>query len=91
MLWYITNLLLTFSFLLYYTLHCCYIDPGQCEEGSVRLADGVIEQEGRVEVCVHGVWGSVCDDGWDKTDGLVVCSQMGYPRAGYKSVLVEIL
>ena len=40
-----------------------------------------------MEVCVHGVWGSVCDDGWDKTDGLVVCSQMGYPRAGYKSAL----
>ena len=27
----------------------------QCEEGSVRLADGVIEQRGPVEVCVHGV------------------------------------
>ena len=77
MLWYITNLLLTFLYYIDAT-----IDPGQCEEGSVRLADGVIEQEGRVEVCVHGVWGSACDDGWDKTDGLVVCSQMGYPRAG---------
>ena len=74
MLWYIINLLLTFP---YYIV--AIIDPGQCEEGSVRLADGVIEQEGRVEVCVHGVWGSVCDDGWDKIDGLVVCSQMGYP------------
>ena len=55
----------------------------------MRLADGVIEQEGRVEVCVHGVWGSVCNDGWDKIDGLVVCSQIGYPRAGYKLVLVK--
>ena len=41
MLWYVTNLQLSFS---YYIV--AIIDPGQCEEGSVRLADGVIEQEG---------------------------------------------
>ena len=39
------------------------VDPGQCEEGSIRLADGIIEQEGRLEVCVNEVWGSVCDEG----------------------------
>ena len=50
-------------------------------DGSVQLVDG-IEQEGRVEVCVNGVWGSVCGEGWDRTDALVVCIQMGFPKLG---------
>ena len=36
--------------------------------------------EGRVEICMDHVWGSICDDGWDTYDANVVCSQMGlYP------------
>ena len=60
------------------------VDPGQCEEGSIRLADGIIEQEGRLEVCVNEVWGSVCDEGWDKTDAHVICQQLGYSDLGMK-------
>ena len=56
----------------------CSLEPGECSEGSIRLTDGVVEQEGRVEVCVNGVWGSVCDNGWDTTDAYVVCQQLGY-------------
>ena len=58
------------------------VDPGVCNEGSVRLYDGIIENEGRLEFCVNGVWGSVCDDGWDKTDAHVACIQLGYPELG---------
>ena len=53
-----------------------------CTDGSIRLADGIIENEGRVEVCVDGVWGTICDQGWDKTDAHVVCTQMGHPELG---------
>ena len=59
-----------------------FIDPGVCTNGAVRLADGIIDQEGRVEVCVEGVWGSICDSGWDKTDAHVICQQLEYAELG---------
>ena len=58
------------------------VDSGSCEEGAVRLVDGTIDGEGRVEVCHDGVWGSICDEGWDKTDTHIVCLQLGYARTG---------
>ena len=33
---------------------------------------------GRVEICIHNVWGSVCDDGWNRADANVACGQLGY-------------
>ena len=50
-------------------------------EGMVRLV-GPIQQEGRVEVCSNGVWSSICDQNWDKTDAHVICQQMGYAELG---------
>ena len=49
-----------------------------CPEGAVRLADGQIEQEGRVEVCLGGVWGLICRYGWNPVDAYVACKQLGY-------------
>ena len=45
------------------------------------MADGPVESAGRVEICVSGVWGTVCDStdhGWDVNDARVVCRQLGY-------------
>lgn len=59
-----------------------YLDQEQCEEGAARLTGGPIAQEGRLEVCINGVWGSVCSTGWDNTDAFVTCKQLGYGNAG---------
>ena len=52
-----------------------------CTNGTVRLVDGPVQSAGRLEVCIHGVWGRIC--GYDQY-GLfgnysrVVCRQLGY-------------
>ena len=48
----------------------------------MKLAGGQLENEGRVEVCLEGRWGTVSDDGWSTADAKVVCRQLGHSTRG---------
>ena len=48
-----------------------------CSNGVIRLADGLTEHEGRVEICYDNHWGAVCGNSWDASEANVVCRQLG--------------
>jgi hypothetical protein len=54
-----------------------------CTDGDVQLAgDTRYDSFGRVEVCVDGVWGKVCNEQWTNEDASVLCRQLGFSPYG---------
>ena len=56
----------------------------------MRLVDGTDEFSGRVEVCIGGAWGTVCDDEWDTREAAVVCRLLGFSSNGKNLTLVNL-
>ena len=64
--------------------------PDKCVTGEARLVGGSVKSEGRVEVCINSIWGSVCSgyyywwwsNRWDSSDTKVLCRQLGHQELG---------
>ena len=54
----------------------------ECSTGAVRLVNGADKYEGQAQVCVNGVWGTICDNGWDKSDSNAFCGELGFSSYG---------
>lgn len=68
---------------------CIFI--AECSTGDLRLVNDITPDEifnGRVELCIDGKYGGVCDSSWDNDDAAVVCKQWGdyTPSASVASV-----
>ncbi len=45
-----------------------------CEDGQIRLVDGTKPSEGRLEICLNNLWGSVCSVEWTVLDANIVAN-----------------
>ncbi|KAL5012866.1 hypothetical protein ScPMuIL_011417 [Solemya velum] len=48
----------------------------------IRLAGGVTNNQGRVEILHNGTWGTICDLSWRWGEAAVVCRMLGLPTGG---------
>ena len=93
----IDNLHIQYCVVLLLSIHTArdLITFTNCSDGEVRLVGGVMEYEGRVEICVNGAWGTICSETsywiwyntWTTTDSRVVCRQLGHQEYGNKLVV----
>lgn len=61
-----------------------------CADGELRLQGGATPREGRLEICMSGVWGSICDNLWDDFDATVACRQLGFSDQGNYIIMKRV-
>ena len=52
--------------------------PPECTDNDIRLVNGTEKWNGRLEVCLHGHWGAVCEDRFENKDAAVACKNLGF-------------
>ena len=52
-----------------------------CTSGDTRLVGGD-DNNGRLEICTDGKWGTVCSDQFDYNDAIVICRQLNKALSG---------
>ena len=55
------------------------VKESNCSDGELRLSGVALTNQGRLEVCVNGAWGSVCDSQgvFTSDEAKVACKQLG--------------
>ena len=44
----------------------------------MRLVNGVVDREGRLEVCVSGIWGRICSQQFSRSAARIACIQANF-------------
>lgn len=63
-----------------------YYEPDFSQYEDLNIYDKNGLRAGRVEVCIGGRYGTVCDNGWDNYDASVLCKQLGFSPYGITSI-----
>ena len=67
-----------------------YIHVGK--DGELRLVGETPNSTiGRVEICLEGEWGTICERLWDEYDARVACRQLGLPTEGITQPCIMII
>ena len=67
---------------MYYVYLDTNVTASNCTDYDVQLVDGTTANEGKVLICINGVWGTVCDNEISSSDITVICRQLGYKSYG---------
>ena len=66
------------------------VDDEAPPAGTLRLVDGEVEHEGRLEMYYDGQWGTICNDYWTNEDADVACKQLGYSEGSEGNASIAI-
>ena len=67
-----------FSLLLHFFPLDINVAHYDCTDYDTQLVGGASPNEGKVLMCLNGVWGTLCDETFSKTDAQIVCYDAGY-------------
>lgn len=59
-----------------------FFEPDFSQYDDLDIYDKGGLRAGRVEVCIEGRYGTICNNEWDNNDASVVCRQLGFSSYG---------